>query len=114
MPLPRAGPPRHIENAEAGDTDRLAGQEALREWRLPRPSGIVALEGRAPVPRAAHGAALRHRLCHLKELASDLRVRYGVIEPDELDCLWSVQLLAPRLVLDAQLGTGRLQIGEEV
>src|SRR6202521_1725366 len=71
-------------------------------------------QGRPRLPRAAHGAALRHRLCHLEELASDLRVRYGVIEPDELDRLWSLQLLAGFRVLDAQLGTVRLQIGEEV
>jgi len=29
IPPLACGPPRHIENAEAGDTDRLAGQEAL-------------------------------------------------------------------------------------
>ena len=41
---------------------------------------------------------------HAEEVASDLRVEDGVIEPDELDRLRPLQLLASRPVLDAQLG----------
>ena len=94
----------HVRKGEKGTTVVYADPSAL--WLAP-----------AAGPRVAGDPELipfRPPSFDLEELASDLRVEDGVIEPDELDRLRSLQLLAPRLVLDAQLRAVGFQISEEV
>src|SRR5215472_14549105 len=45
-----------------------------------------------------------HRLCHFEELVSHLLIGDGIVEPDELDGFRTLQLLAPLLVLGAEVG----------
>src|ERR1700746_2917210 len=53
-------------------------------------------------------------LCHIEKLAPDLRVGDGVIQPDKLDRLRTLQVLAPLAVFRADLGIVRPQVAKKV
>ena len=57
---------------------------------------------------------LGQRLGHLKKLLANLRVGNSVVEANEFDCFGLLQMLAPALVLRADLGIVRTQIAKEI